>query len=170
MFYRLAIGSFLWSMEGSNLYQSLFILLGCNIIQPMVVWRKQFILWEFFYFVYFRRSIGRTWMTCCNPSLGLATKARGCKVAGQERSSRVKESVREWTLTFLKEFPLWELESQWTFECSKGDYRGQNPMDWRIIYTIRKVLKCRCLKWAHMTHLDIWNTSYGQKKGWESNW
>jgi len=31
-------------------------------------------------------------------------------------------------------------------------------------------LKCRCLKWAHMTHLDIWNTSYGQKKSWESNW
>jgi hypothetical protein len=21
-----------------------------------------------------------------------------------------------------------------------------------------------------MTHLDIWNTCYGQKKGWESNW
>ncbi len=28
----------------------------------------------------------------------------------------------------------------------------------------------RCLKWVHMTHLDIWNTSYGQKKGRESNW
>jgi len=24
-------------------------------------------------------------------------------------------------------------------------------------------------KWAHITHLDIWNTSYGQKKGQESN-
>ncbi len=31
-------------------------------------------------------------------------------------------------------------------------------------------MECRCLKWAHMTHLDIWNTSYGQKKGWEWNW
>jgi hypothetical protein len=31
-------------------------------------------------------------------------------------------------------------------------------------------LKHRCLKWARMTHLDIWNTSYGQKKGRESNW
>ncbi len=28
----------------------------------------------------------------------------------------------------------------------------------------------RCLKWARMTHLDTLNTSYGQKKGWESNW
>jgi hypothetical protein len=25
-------------------------------------------------------------------------------------------------------------------------------------------------KWARMTHLDIWNTSYGQKKGRKSNW
>jgi hypothetical protein len=31
-------------------------------------------------------------------------------------------------------------------------------------------LKCRWLKWACMTHLDIWNTSYGQKKGRKSNW
>jgi len=30
-----------------------------------------------------------------NPNLGLVTKARGCKVAGQKRKPRVKESVRE---------------------------------------------------------------------------
>jgi len=34
-------------------------------------------------------------------------------------------------------------------------------MDWRVLYIIGNLLKCRCLKWAHMTHLDIWNTSYG---------
>jgi hypothetical protein len=43
-------------------------------------------------------------------------------------------------------------------------------MDRKILYTIRKLLKHRCLKWVQMTHLDIWNTSCGQKKGWESNW
>jgi hypothetical protein len=43
-------------------------------------------------------------------------------------------------------------------------------MDWRILYIIGKLLKRRCLKWARMTHLDISNTSYGQKKGRESNW
>jgi len=32
---------------------------------------------------------------CRNPSFGLATKARACKVAGQEGSPGVKESVRE---------------------------------------------------------------------------
>ncbi len=26
------------------------------------------------------------------------------------------------------------------------------------------------LKWAHMTHLDTWNTNFDPKKGWESNW
>jgi hypothetical protein len=43
-------------------------------------------------------------------------------------------------------------------------------MDWRVRYIIEKLLKRRCLIWAFMTHLDIWNTSYGQKKGRESNW
>jgi hypothetical protein len=32
-----------------------------------------------------------------------------------------------------------------------------------------KLLELRCLKCAHMTHLDTLNTSYGQKKGWELN-
>ncbi len=31
-------------------------------------------------------------------------------------------------------------------------------------------MKLRCLKWARITQLDISNTSYGQKKGQESNW
>jgi hypothetical protein len=34
---------------------------------------------------------------------------------------------------------------------------------------IGKLLKRRCLKWACITHLDIWKTNYGQKKGRESN-
>jgi hypothetical protein len=35
--------------------------------------------------------------------------------------------------------------------------------------SFRKLLERRCLKWARMTHLDISNTSYGQKKISESN-
>jgi hypothetical protein len=35
---------------------------------------------------------------------------------------------------------------------------------------LEKVLKCRCLNWPCMNHLDICNTSYGRKKGRESNW
>jgi hypothetical protein len=37
------------------------------------------------------------------------------------------------------------------------------------LYINGKLLKRRCLKWARIAHLDIWNTSYDQKKGRESN-
>jgi len=61
------------------------------------------------------------------------------------------------------------MESRWTPETSESDCRGQNPMAYDIPYIIEKLLKRRCLKWACIAHLDIWNTSYGQKKGRESN-
>jgi hypothetical protein len=82
----------------------------------------------------------------------------------------VQKSVREWTLTLPSELPFWKLESQWTSKFLKSDCKGQNSLDWNVIYIIEKLLKLKCLKWARMTHLDIWNTSYGQKKVQESNW
>jgi hypothetical protein len=82
---------------------------------------------------------------------------------------RVQESVREWTFTLPRQLPLGELESWWTPEILENDYKGQNSFLERVLYIIGKVLKCRCPKWAHVTHWDIYNTSYGQKKGWESN-
>jgi hypothetical protein len=90
--------------------------------------------------------VSYTWChRCCrNPSLGLATKARNSHVGS------------------------WSLER--TPKFSERDCRGQNSSPWRVLYIIGKLLKCRCLKWACMAHLDIWNTSYGQKKGRESNW
>jgi hypothetical protein len=81
----------------------------------------------------------------------------------------VKKSVREWTFTLPSELPFWEFESRWTPESSEGDCKGQNLLHWKVIYIIEKILKRKCLKWARMTHLDIWNTSYGQKKDQESN-
>jgi hypothetical protein len=60
-----------------------------------------------------------TYILCHNPSLGLMTKARGCKVVGQEKDPKVTshalgnaKSVREWTLTLPSELPCWELDSQ----------------------------------------------------------
>ncbi len=50
------------------------------------------------------------------------------------------------------------------------DCRGQNTFLWNVLYIIRKALKCRCPKWPRMSHLDICSTSYGRKKGRESNW
>jgi hypothetical protein len=121
-----------------------------------------------------RRGIQGQWQ-CRNLSLGLTTKARACKSAGQERSLGVmllgvQKSVREWTLTLPRELPLWELESWWTLEFSESNFRGQNSLDWGVPYIIGKLLELKCSKWACMTHLDIWNTNYGQKKGQESNW
>jgi hypothetical protein len=110
-------------------------------------------------------------------TLGSQPKQRACKVQVRTKPgshilmpSGMQKSVKERTFTLPSELPCWELESQWTPECSESDYKGQNPMGWGVLCTIIKILKCRCLKWARITHLDIWNTSYGQKKGQESNW
>jgi len=62
------------------------------------------------------------------------------------------------------------LESSGTPTISELDCRGQNTLPWSVIYTIGKALKCRCRKWPCMSHLNICSTSYGQKKGRESNW
>jgi len=48
--------------------------------------------------------------------------------------------------------------------------QGSNPMARGVLYIIKKILKRSCLKWACITYVDIWNTSYGHKKGRESNW
>ncbi len=76
--------------------------------------------------------------------------------------------MREWTLTLPRELPLWEFKSRWTLKFSKSNCKGQNPLDYVVPYIIGKLLERGCLKWASMTHLDISNTSYGQKKGRKS--
>ncbi len=48
--------------------------------------------------------------------------------------------------------------------------KGQNTLHWGVFGVIGKVLKCRCLNWPCIGHLDICSSSYGQKRGRESNW
>jgi hypothetical protein len=80
------------------------------------------------------------------------------RVWGNEPShSQVNSHVGSWS-------------PKWTLESSEHNCRGQNPLPWKILYIIEKLLKRRCLKWAMWAHFNIQNTSYGQKKGWESNW
>jgi len=62
------------------------------------------------------------------------------------------------------------MESRWTPKTFESDCRGQNLMDCGVLYINGKLLERRCLKWARITHLDIWNVSYGQKKGRKSNY
>jgi hypothetical protein len=61
-------------------------------------------------------------------------------------------------------------ESSGTPKISEFDCKGQNTSHWEVLYIIGNLSKFKCPKWARMTHLDICNTSYGQKKGRESNW
>jgi len=61
-------------------------------------------------------------------------------------------------------------ESSGIHKISEFNYRGQNTLHWSVLYIIEKLSKCRCRKWARMSHLDICSTSYGKKKSWESNW
>jgi len=73
------------------------------------------------------------------------------------------------TLTLPRQLPLWEMESRWTPKTSESKCRGQTSMSYGVLYIIGKLLELRYLKWARIVHLDIWNTSYGQKKGRELN-
>jgi len=93
----------------------------------------------------------------------------GSHITYSRECEKVLESVRVWTLTLPRQLPLWEMESRWTPKTSESDRRGQTSMDYGVFYIIEKLLKRRCLKWARLDHLNIWNTSYGQKKGRESN-
>jgi hypothetical protein len=56
------------------------------------------------------------------------------------------------------------LEPSKTFKNSELDYKGQNTFHWGVLYTVGKLLKCRCPKWSQMSDLDICSTSYGLKK------
>jgi hypothetical protein len=109
--------------------------------------------------------------------LGSLPRQGGCKVTGQKGDPRVTshafesvKSVREGTLTLPNELPLWEMESRSTPKFLEHNFRGQNPSVGKILYIIGKILRRKCLKWAHITHLNIWNTNSDQKKGRESNW
>jgi hypothetical protein len=62
------------------------------------------------------------------------------------------------------------LECSETPKNSELELKGQNTSHWGVLGVIEKVLKCKCLNWPRIGHLDICSPSYGQKKGWESNW
>ncbi len=84
-----------------------------------------------------------------NPSLGLTTKAMGCKVVGQEGDSRVNSGVQKvWGnepshSQVNSHVGSWSLKR--TPKFSERDYRGQNLSPRRVLYIIGKLLKRRCL-------------------------
>jgi hypothetical protein len=97
---------------------------------------------------------------CRNPSLEFATKARACKSAGQEGSSKVTfhasgnakecEGMNPHT---SKGTPTLGVRISVDSKFSKSNCSGRNSLDWSIHCIIGKLLEHRCLKWACMTHL-----------------
>jgi hypothetical protein len=62
------------------------------------------------------------------------------------------------------------LESSGTLKNSEDDLEDQNTSHWGVLGVIGKFLKRRYRKCPRILDLNIWSTSYGQKKGRESNW
>jgi len=115
-------------------------------------------------------------------ALGSRPRQRGCKVAGQEKARELRQKEAQESHYILP----WVLESVRVYEGvnphtpkatpTLGDGVLVDSRNFRerlqgsnLNYIIGKLLERRCLKWARIAHLDIWNISYGQKKGQESN-
>jgi hypothetical protein len=110
-------------------------------------------------------------------ALGSRPRQGGCKVTGQEGTpgshftcSRECKECEGMNPHTPKGTPMLGVGLPEDSQIFKAQLQGPNSSPLRVIYIIRKLLKCRCLQWVCIAHLDIWNTSYGQKKGQESNW
>jgi hypothetical protein len=94
---------------------------------------------------------------CHDPTLRLVTNVKAWKGPDQECNIGVTLAP-PWVWrnehTLPSGLPLSELESLWSLEYSKRYFRNQNSLDQRIHYTIEKLLKHKCLKWASTTHLS----------------
>jgi hypothetical protein len=137
------------------------------MLQDSLIWFK----WTWLLFLKYIFIFVTTLALASRPRQGLAKVwAKNEAWESHFMLLRKSDNVREWTLALPSELPLWELKFQWTFESLKSNFKGQISLDQKVIYIIEKLLEHRYLKWVRMTRLNTWNTSYGQKKGRESNW
>jgi len=96
-----------------------------------------------------------------NLRFGLTTKARACEGVSQiwslgvtfhaPKSARECEGMNPHTPKWTPILGIGVLADSRIF---RSNCRGQNPLDWRNLYNINKLLEHRCLKWARMTHLN----------------
>jgi hypothetical protein len=115
-------------------------------------------------------------INCRNFSLGLTTKARGVARVWTKRKPRSHITYyRECRKVWGSEPSHFQGNSHFERWNPGGFLKLQRAISgvktkWIVafLYIIGKLLERRCLKWARIAHLDIWNTSYGQKKGRES--
>jgi hypothetical protein len=101
-------------------------------------------------------------LLCRNPSFGLMITAKGLQGCGPRESPKVTshtlgnvgkcEGVNPHTpkaTTTLGD------GVSWTPKTSDSNFKGQNSMACGVLYIIGNLLEHRCLKWAHIAHLDI---------------
>jgi hypothetical protein len=99
---------------------------------------------------------------CRNPSLELATKAKGLQSCGPRGSpgitSHIPGSVRKCegvNLHTPKATPTLGDGVPMESQNFRERFQGQNSMACGVLYIIENLLERRCLKWARITHLDI---------------
>ncbi len=135
---------------------------------------------------FFLRCKRRWWIRQAHYHLLHLSKNRHLLRLSKKTRMKKKQIKNRLMYTYLPHIvatPLWgkceddtrtpksgNLESSRTPETSELDFKDQNTLPWGVLYTIGKVLKCRCPKWTHMIHSDICNTSYGRKKVQEIVW
>jgi hypothetical protein len=61
------------------------------------------------------------------------------------------------------------LKSSGTPKNLELELKGHSTLHWGVVDVIGKVLKCKCLNWLCIGHLNICSPSYGQKNDQESN-
>jgi len=94
---------------------------------------------------------------CHDPSLRLVTKVRSCKGASRKWSLKVTfhalgnvGKCKGMNPHTPKWAPTLGIKIQWILKFSESNFKGQNSLDWKFYYTIKKILK---LNW---TCYPIW--------------
>jgi len=84
-----------------------------------------------------------SYQPCRNPSLGLTTKARACKVAGQKKKHGSEKKCEGMNPHTPKGASTLGVGVPVTPKCSENDCKGQNSMYWGIPCKVEKLLKHR---------------------------
>jgi hypothetical protein len=113
---------------------------------------------------------------CRNPSLELAIKAKGFARLRAKRKPESHTACSRECRRVLGNEPSHSQGNSHFGKWSPGGFSNLQraitrvKTQWLEEFLISlKLLERRCLKWVRMTHLDIRNTSYDQKKRRESN-
>jgi hypothetical protein len=100
-----------------------------------------------------------------NLNIGLVTKAMAYKGVGQEGSRECENGHSHSQVS--SHFGGWSLSRLPNFQRAIVGVKTHHIEEFFI--SLKRYWNLDVLNWARMTNLDIWNTSYGQKKGQESN-